>query len=100
LVQVARRIESACRSRDGVGRVGGDEFVVVLPGADEVLAHQIGHRIIDRVAEPIDLGLESGPIEVSVSIGSALLDAADPLDAADHAMLSAKRRGGGLSAAV
>jgi hypothetical protein len=41
----------------------------------------------------IDLGLESGLIDVSVSIGSALLDGADPLDAADHAMLSAEAAG-------
>ena len=99
LVQLARRIESECRSQDGVCRVGGDEFVVVLPDTDKELAHEIAQRIIDRVAEPLELQLESDPIEIAVSIGHALLDVDDPLDAADHAMLSAKRHGRGLVAA-
>jgi diguanylate cyclase (GGDEF)-like protein len=97
LVKLARRIESVCRSQDGIGRVGGDEFVVVLPGADKALAHTVARRIIDRVAEPIDLGFD--PIEVSVSIGHSLLDSDDALDAADHAMLRAKRSGRQLVAA-
>lgn len=99
LVQLARRIESACRSQDAIGRVGGDEFVVVLPGAGEELAREIARRIADRVAEPNDLALECGPINISVSIGHALLDGPDPLDAADHAMLSAKRLRSDLGAA-
>jgi diguanylate cyclase (GGDEF)-like protein len=88
LVQLARRIESVCRPQDGIGRVGGDEFVVVLPGADAELADQIARRIVESVD---DLRLESG-LTVSVSVGSAPLDVKDPLDAADQAMLRAKRR--------
>ncbi len=97
LVKVARRIESACRAHDCIGRVGGDEFVVMLPGADTALAHDIARRIISRVGEPLEL--ESGPYDISVSIGHALLDSDEPIDAADHAMLRAKRSGRQLATA-
>ncbi len=99
LVRLAGRIESACRSQDFISRVGGDEFVAVLPGAGEQIAREIAQRIADRVAEPMDLGRAHGPIEVSVSIGQTLLAVHDPLDAADHAMLSTKRVRRGLVAA-
>lgn len=91
LVQLARRIESACRSHDKIGRVGGDEFVVLLPGTDATTAEQIARRIIGHVAMPIDL--EVGTVEISVSVGLAQLDSDDALDVADQAMLRAKRAG-------
>ncbi len=93
LVAVARRIESGCRTQDRIGRVGGDEFVVLLPGAGDGLAGTIAERIIERVAEPLHI---DGQVHgVSVSIGHAPLDCENPLDAADHAMLLAKRQGRG-----
>lgn len=93
LIEISRRIQSVCRPQDRIGRVGGDEFVVVLPGADNELASTIAQRIIERVAEPLAIADQSH--EVSVSIGHASLDADNPLDAADHAMLQAKREGRG-----
>ena len=93
LITVAERILAACRAGDSVGRVGGDEFVVLLHGADQELGRRIGERIVRAVSEP--LGLEVGPESVAVSIGLAPLDSDNPLDAADHAMLRAKRSGRG-----
>lgn len=93
LVEVARRIQSVCRTEDRIGRVGGDEFVVMLPGADDDLASHIAERIIECVGEPMSIADQ--PHTISVSIGHASLDADNPLDAADHAMLQAKREGRG-----
>ena len=69
LEKVARRLESRMRADDVLGRMGGDEFVVVVPGAsDEDLAN-LGRRI------EVDLGrpflLEAGMARIGVSIGAA-----------------------------
>ncbi len=93
LVEIAGRLRSVCRDQDRIGRIGGDEFVVVLPGADDTLAADIATRIIDRIGQPLEIGGEVH--RISVSIGHAPLDGAHPIDAADHAMLHAKRAGRG-----
>jgi diguanylate cyclase (GGDEF)-like protein len=69
LEKVARRLESRMREDSVLGRMGGDEFVVVVPGAtDEDLAG-LGRRI------EVDLGrpflLEAGMARIGVSIGAA-----------------------------
>lgn len=91
LATIAERIAAVCRTGDRIGRVGGDEFVVLLDGADENTAAGLAARILDWVGAP--LGIEAGPPSVSVSIGWATLCVDDPLEAADQAMLAAKRRG-------
>lgn len=90
LATIAERIAAVCRSGDRIGRVGGDEFVVLLDGADEALAADLATRILDWVGAP--LGIDAGPPSVSISIGWSTLGVDDPLEAADHAMLAAKRR--------
>ena len=94
LVEVADRLVAACRHHDVITRFGGDEFVILLDGADEALAVTIGTRIVESVSAP--LGIEGGPESISVSVGLAPrhgTDAVDALDAADRAMLEAKRSG-------
>jgi two-component system, cell cycle response regulator len=100
LREVTQRIIRAVRGYDSVGRYGGEEFVIVLPGCDR---EQIEHG-----AERIRAAVDSGPIvandskvSVTVSIGAAvttvekhgLISDTEMLAAADSALYRAKKIG-------
>lgn len=99
LVIAAERLRSAVRSQDVVGRIGGDEFLVVCPGVetpDEAI------EIADRIASVIRREASLGGITVDMraSVGVAwsnqVPESADALVArADAAMYESKRRGVG-----
>jgi diguanylate cyclase (GGDEF)-like protein len=91
--ETARRITEVCRQDDLVARFGGDEFVVLLRHATLDTARTIATRVIEAASAPLT---SDGPETVSVSVGLAMLvNGANPVDAADQAMLSAKRNGRG-----
>src|SRR5207248_1556068 len=95
---VADRCRRTLRSVDILGRTGGEEFAVLLPGtvhaaASSVLAERIRHAVAD---EPIDT--EAGPVRVTISLGVASAgpdcrDLAALLRAADAALYDAKQGG-------
>jgi len=100
LVAVADRLRDVVRGDDAIFRVGGDEFVVLLPTVAAAEADAFASRIIRRISEPFDLGFDA-PLKIGVSIGSACFPrdgvTADALLlAADTAMYDAKRRGKGF----
>ena len=85
------------RASDIVGRLGGDEFIVLLPGADWSQAEALAGRICDQLpglASKLELG-----VPVGMSVGVHLFDpAAEPLNQAyqqaDVALYAAKRNRG------
>ncbi|MET0877116.1 MAG: GGDEF domain-containing protein, partial [Tardiphaga sp.] len=100
LVIVAHRLRRCVRNIDLLFRVGGDEFVVLLPSISASDAAAIAHRIIERISRPFDIG-GGTTLRVGISIGSATATSdgttADALlSAADRAMYEAKRRGKGI----
>ncbi len=97
LQTVARRIRSSVRETDTVGRIGGDEFVVLLTGpVTRETAQVVADKIFNQVALPMELaGLH---IEITCSLGLALYpeDGQDELalaKAADESMYRNKRAG-------
>jgi diguanylate cyclase (GGDEF)-like protein len=69
LEKVARRLESRMREDSVLGRMGGDEFVVVVPGASDEDLAGLGRRIEDDLGKPFLL--EAGMARIGVSIGAA-----------------------------
>ena len=96
LVQVAERLRGPMRPEDLLGRMGGDEFVVVVEGirTPAELA-DIAARLADALATPIDLGGQRHVVTLSVggTIGAHPDTADDVLMRADLALLRAKRLG-------
>jgi diguanylate cyclase (GGDEF)-like protein len=98
LKETARRIVSMTRVYDLVGRMGGEEFVIVHPDADYLHAKGIADRIWGAIrAEPYII--KGNHINVTASLGVATLDPAEARDftsvlgRADRALYDAKNTG-------
>lgn len=96
LKQVAQSLIRGLRAYDLVGRYGGEEFLVILPGADISDAKTVCERLRTGVAERIHAGVTDG-WGVTVSIGCATLFEFDTQDLlvhrADEALYEAKQCG-------
>jgi diguanylate cyclase (GGDEF)-like protein len=103
LCAVADELRSETRPYDLVGRFGGEEFVILLPGVGSAQVEHIADRIRERISRLRVLvnGSHDRPVTVdgiSVSIGAAVRpDDGDEIDqlllAADGALMAAKAAG-------
>ncbi|HDS1302023.1 MULTISPECIES: diguanylate cyclase [Stenotrophomonas maltophilia group] len=97
LVAVARALRTAVRSQDEVVRMGGEEFLLLMPGMPREAASARLDRLRQRITEA-GQALQVAGLEVTASIGLAQWrpgedDLAALLRRADHAMYVAKRAG-------
>ncbi|MCL5103134.1 MAG: EAL domain-containing protein [Armatimonadetes bacterium] len=94
---VAERLTKRCGDSGIVGRMGGDEFVIVLPHVDSAeSAAMFTRRILKSFSKPFDL--QEGQTQVSTSVGISLypehgVDVEALVKNADAAMYRAKERG-------
>jgi two-component system, cell cycle response regulator len=98
LRELAARAVKSVRSVDLVARLGGEEFVVVMPDTDITSAAEVAERLRLAVArEPFTLRASGKKLTVTVSIGVAGGEAGDDrdplLERADNALYSAKTAG-------
>ncbi|MDB5989282.1 MAG: domain S-box/diguanylate cyclase protein [Herbaspirillum sp.] len=96
LQTVANRLKLLLREVDTVSRYGGDEFTLLLPDADSKGAAQVAAKIIEILKEPVEVGIHSLVIGVSVGISLFPADAGDfesLLRNADIALFRAKAAG-------
>jgi diguanylate cyclase len=92
----AARIQATVRSYDTVGRMGGDEFVVLASVVDDREAHALAERMMAACAEPVDVDGTAFGLEVSIGVAMHPGDGDDRpalLRAADAAMYAAKASG-------
>ena len=98
LQEVARRFQAVLRHDESMARMGGDEFVVLAAGADQVAAALIAERLLATLNEPLATMGHQFSLAASVGIVLYPLDgktADDLLQHADVAMYRAKASGGG-----
>ena len=99
LQAAAERLESALRQSDHIGRFGGEEFLIVLPGTDQKGAWMLADRCRATLAsEPVTIA-DGGQIQVTASLGLYCNDGDwdaspdDMLRRADEKLYRAKERG-------
>ena len=82
LKALSQRLRAVVREQDTVSRLGGDEFILVLPGTDAEGAAHVASKLLETAAQPYHL--ERHELTITPSIGIALF----PHDGADFDTLS------------
>ena len=96
---VAERLTSCLREEDTIGRIGGDEFTLLLPtlnSQDE--AELVAKKLIEAIQQPFLIGEDEVRVTTSVGVAMYPADGEDPetlLSNADGTMYRVKQNGGG-----
>lgn len=99
LRQIAHRLKAAVRANDGVGRIGGEEFLLLLHGCTEQGLDALAASICDQIrSAPVLTSV--GPLRMSISAGALQISIHDVIVSTDHllhtvdlALYQAKARG-------
>ena len=93
---LARRFRNRVSGRAELSRMGGDEFVILIPKCDQFQAQQLAGELASTVEEP--LSIDNLTLRPTASIGIAIHDPSEDslvlLERANRAMFAAKTKGG------
>lgn len=98
LLALSDRIADVARERHLLGRIGGDEFLLVLEGCGSERASAMAGRLLARLAEPFQVGEQETALSVAIGITLYPDDSSSAeqlIENAGAAMLQAKRAVGG-----
>ena len=99
LKELANRVSRNLRNFDMIARVGGEEFVIIMPDASVEAAALVAERLRQTIAEkPFKVSHDKGKISITISLGvAATEDPAEQADSlikrADDCLYDAKRNG-------
>jgi diguanylate cyclase (GGDEF)-like protein/PAS domain S-box-containing protein len=96
LIEISRRLKAAIRTEDTLSRMGGDEFIVILPRTDAIDATNVAAKLIEVVSAPYRIGQHE--LVATPTIGIAIYpedgqDVETLSKNADAAMHKAKQEG-------
>ncbi len=98
LREAARRMKSAIREYDSIGRYGGEEFLILLPGCDETSSYNQAERLRKQLSQ-IDMSFNEASLVVTASFGVTTALPGQPwspeslIRKADQALYLAKEAG-------
>ncbi len=97
IIKIAELILENTRTVDSVGRIGGEEFAILMPNIDKDSAFQIADRVRTNISKH-KIILNTKPVHITVSIGISCLNHKDKnihslLKRADTALYKAKENG-------
>lgn len=98
LIMFYRACKTAVRSNDVVARIGGEEFVIILPNTDAGNAYLFAERLREKIQQ-LNIMIDDIAIELTVSIGvsqwqgSQFANAKEFVDDADKLLYQAKNQG-------
>jgi two-component system cell cycle response regulator len=96
---VSQRLKDNLRSFDLVARLGGEEFVAILPDVSENRAYMVAERLRRAIGEAtFDISIQPEPITITISIGAIIIPAGnmpvlEALERADKMLYEAKESG-------
>ncbi len=96
LVEVGRRLSRLVERPHALGRLGGDEFLIIVDTSTDIDVKNFAERVVGTVSQPLRIGEAVIQLGTSVGVSAATLGvtADEILQQADQAMYRAKQTGG------